>query len=246
MKNLKVFILLLLLISSLPIIAKTYYVATDGKDDNSGSIGLPFATIQRAQDAVEAGDTVFIRGGKYKMTENQWKQLLAIPNSILETNGTLWWPSREAKEREGKEGRNRPNLLKLVNCHRVLLEGVTFQNSPGWNLNPILCEDVTLRNVVVRNPWYAQNGDGLDISACQGVIVYNSVVDAGDDAICIKPGGYDAGRGWTAACENIIIADCTVYHGHGGFVIGSESYLADTVRLVNYRPFQYRDYIGVR
>jgi len=90
MKKLKVFILLLLSISSFPIIAKTYYVATDGKDDNSGSIGLPFATIQRAQDAVEAGDTVFIRGGKYKMTENQIAKKAGIWASVhfLNKSGT--------------------------------------------------------------------------------------------------------------------------------------------------------------
>jgi DNA sulfur modification protein DndE len=50
------------------------------------------------------------------------------------------------------------------------------------------------------------------------------VVDAGDDAICLKPGTIEKGRDWAVACENIVIADCIVYRGHGGFVIGSETY----------------------
>jgi polygalacturonase len=158
---------------------------------------------------------------KYKMTENQWKQLLAMTNSVLESSGNIWWPSREAKEREGKED-TRPNLLKLVNCHRVLLEGVTFQNSPCWNLNPTLCEDLTLRNVVVRNPWYSQNGDGIDVENCRNVVLRGSRFDVGDDGICLKSGANEEGRRIGVPTENVLIEDCVVYHAHGGVTIGSE------------------------
>ena len=153
---------------------------------------------------------------KYKMTENQWEQLLAKTNGVLEANGSLWWPSTEAK------ADRRPNLLKLVNCRRVLLEGVTFQNSPCWNLNPTLCEDLTLRNVSVRNPWYSQNGDGLDIENCQKVVVRGSRFDVGDDGICLKSGANEEGRRLGVPTENLLIEDCVVYHAHGGVTIGSE------------------------
>jgi polygalacturonase len=153
---------------------------------------------------------------KYKMTENQWKQLLATTNSVLEDNGNIWWPSREAM------ADRRPNLLKLVNCRRVLLEGVTFQNSPCWNLNPTLCEDLTLRNVVVRNPWYSQNGDGLDMENCQKVVVRGSRFDVGDDGICLKSGANEEGRRIGVPTGNVLIEDCVVYHAHGGVTIGSE------------------------
>jgi polygalacturonase len=153
---------------------------------------------------------------KYKMTENQWKQLLAKTNSVLEANDSLWWPSIEAK------ADRRPNLLKLVNCRRVLLEGVTFQNSPCWNLNPTLCEDLTLRNVNVRNPWYSQNGDGLDIENCRNVVLRGSHFDVGDDGICLKSGANEEGRRIGVPTENLLIEDCVVYHAHGGVTIGSE------------------------
>jgi polygalacturonase len=159
---------------------------------------------------------------KGKMTENQWKQLLAIPGSVLETNNNLWWPSAEAKERERQDGGHRPNLLKLVNCRRVLLEGATFQNSPGWNLNPTLCTDLTLRNLSVRNPWYSQNGDGLDIENCRNVVLCGSRFDVGDDGICIKSGKDEEGRRIATPTENVLIEDCVVYHAHGGVTIGSE------------------------
>ena len=50
----------------------------------------------------------------------------------------------------------------------------------------------------------------------------NSRFDVGDDAICIKAGKDNDGRERGIPCSNVVIDGCTVYHGHGGFVIGSE------------------------
>jgi polygalacturonase len=113
-------------------------------------------------------------------------------------------------------------MVSLVNCRNVLLDGPTFQNSPAWNIHPLLCEDVTIRNITVRNPWFSQNGDGLDLESCRNVTVTDSVFDVGDDAICLKAGKNEYGRKRGKACENIVIANCTVYHGHGGITVGSE------------------------
>ncbi len=48
-----------------------FFVSTSGADVNPGTIDAPFATIQRAQQAAAAGDTVYIRGGTYQMAESQ-------------------------------------------------------------------------------------------------------------------------------------------------------------------------------
>ncbi len=50
--------------------AKDFYVAPDGLDTQIGSLSAPFATLARAQESVRPGDTVFIRGGTYKMAED--------------------------------------------------------------------------------------------------------------------------------------------------------------------------------
>jgi len=151
-----------------------------------------------------------------KMTERRWNELVAAPGSVVNDAGDMWWPSAEAREDR------RPNLLKLVNCRRILLDEVTFQNSPGWNLNPTLCDSLTLRNITVRNPWFSQNGDGLDIENCRNVIVRDSRFDVGDDAICLKSGKDAEGRRLASPTENVLVENCIVYHGHGGFTIGSE------------------------
>ncbi len=176
---------------------------------------------------------------KDKLTETQWKTLVAS-GGIVRADGKMWYPSE--KTVKGSNTKNagvieagktaadyedikdflRPNLVVLTGCKKVLLEGVTFQNSPAWNLHPLLCEDLTLRNLQVKNPWFAQNGDGVDVESCKNVLIEGSTFDVGDDGICIKSGRDEAGRKRGVPTENVIIRNNVVYHAHGGFVIGSE------------------------
>ena len=137
------------------------------------------------------------------------------------TAGSLNYPDPSLDENEIKTFL-RPVLVSLRECERVLLEEVTFQNSPCWNLHPLWCKDLTVKDVTVRNPHYSTNGDGIDIDGCEGVVVVGSSFDVGDDAICIKSGKDEDGRRHARPCRNLIISDCTVYHGHGGVTVGSE------------------------
>lgn len=49
--------------------ASTFFVAPDGNDKNPGTKTQPFATIQQAQSHLHPGDTVYLRGGTYHLTE---------------------------------------------------------------------------------------------------------------------------------------------------------------------------------
>jgi len=175
-----------------------------------------------------------------KLTESQWKKKVAS-GGVLSDDKKTWYPS-ESFMKGSKMPANpgaitsdrdeafyqsikdflRPNLVLLTNCKNVLLEGVTFQNSPAWCLHPLMCENLTVKNVFVKNPWYAQNGDGIDVESCKNVLIENSVFDVGDDALCMKSGRDAEGRKRALPTENVIIRGCTVYASHGGFVIGSE------------------------
>lgn len=176
---------------------------------------------------------------KGKMTASQWKALIAS-GGVLSDDKQSWMPSESYKKGDkAGNARNlkpgavladyepmkdfyRPNLLVIANSKRILLEGVTFQNSPAWCLHPLMSEDLVLRNVFVKNPWYAQNGDGIDIESCKNVLIENSTFDVGDDAICIKSGRDEAGRKRGMPTQDVIVRNNIVYHAHGGFVIGSE------------------------
>ena len=163
---------------------------------------------------------------KSKFTESQWKELTSGKGIEMKN---VWYPDAKNDEFAGKPGKpdmrrvtQRPVLLEFTSCQRVLLKDATFSNSPAWNIHPLKCEDVTIDHVTIRNPWYAQNGDGLDLESCNRAIIKNSTFDVGDDAICIKSGKNKEGRDWKMPCQNVVIEGCTVLHGHGGFVIGSE------------------------
>ena len=202
----------------------------------------------RAKNIAITGNGIFDGAGevwryvkKEKLTASQWKQLVAS-GGVVSPDGREWWPSREALDGEEyikrieKSGNKltaadyakareylRPDLVRLVQCDGILLDGPTFRNSPRFHLHPVQCEDMIVRNVTIQTAWYAQNGDGLDLSACRNVVIYRTTVDVGDDALCIKPARIASTQKPGPSCQNIIIADCIVYHGHGGFVIGSES-----------------------
>ncbi|HEV9036447.1 MAG TPA: glycoside hydrolase family 28 protein [Puia sp.] len=176
---------------------------------------------------------------KDRLTEGEWKQKVASGGVVTE-DGRTWFPSAQSlkgyRTKEAgvlKPGMSvedfreikdflRPNLLVLTNCRKVLLEGATFQNSPAWCLHTLLCEDLTLEDVHVRNPWSAANGDGIDVESCKGVLIERSTFDAGDDGICVKSGRDEDGRKRGRPTENMIVRDDIVYRAHGGFVIGSE------------------------
>jgi DNA sulfur modification protein DndE len=114
-------------------------------------------------------------------------------------------------------------MIDLSGCTRVLFKDVTFRNSPKFVVYPNKCTDLTLDGINVFNEYYAQNGDGIDISACKNVLVYRCNVSAGDDGICMKSSGNWMEAPDSAALENVVIAGCHVYHAHGGFVIGSNT-----------------------
>lgn len=177
--------------------------------------------------------------GKNALTEDEWKKK-TLSGGLVSEDGKTWFPSEKTKKAhvekrsvllgaakklsdfEDIKDFLRPNLVVLTSCSKVLLEGVTFQNSPAWNLHPLMCNDLTIRNIVVKNPDYAQNGDGVDIESCKNVLVEGSVFDVGDDAICIKSGKDEEGRKRNMPTENVLIRNNLVYAGHGGFVVGSE------------------------
>lgn len=188
---------------------------------------------------IDGGGDVWRLVKREKLTASQWSKLVAS-GGVLSDDQKSWYPSESFKRASAMKNAGaitpektadfyksikdflRPNLLVFTKCSKILLEGVTFQNSPAWCLHPLMSEDLTVRNIFVRNPWYAQNGDGIDVESCKNVLIENSIFDVGDDGICIKSGRDAEGRKRGMPTENVTVRNCTVYHAHGGFVVGSE------------------------
>ena len=176
---------------------------------------------------------------KSKLTDGEWRKLVAS-GGIVSRDGRIWYPdegfekatmfsnmnvpSADLTEEQWNEIKSflRPNMVSLRNCENVLLEDCSFQNSPCWNVHPLMCKNLIVNRVNIRNPYYSQNGDAIDVDSCENVLITNSTFDAGDDGICIKSGKDVDGRRRARPCKNLIVDNCTVFHGHGGFTVGSE------------------------
>lgn len=115
----------------------------------------------------------------------------------------------------------RYHLVNITDSKNVLIQGVTLRNSPKFHLVPARIQNLIIDNVTIWCPWWAQNGDAMDIGNSQTVLVVNTKLNCGDDGICMKGGVGEDGVKRGPNSDFLIIND-TVYRAHGGFVIGSE------------------------
>ena len=204
----------------------------------------PLSAINETNIAI-TGNGVIDGNGQFwrpvkraKVTDSQWKEVISRPGGYL-SRDDYWVPNEGYAKAEAKADMNvviadseeewneykrflRPVMISLVGCKNILLQGVIFQNSPAWNIHPLMSENIIIENVLARNPALAQNGDALDLESCKNALIINSKFDAGDDGICIKSGKDADGRKRNMPCENVVVDGCTVFAGHGGFVVGSE------------------------
>ncbi|QTQ14878.1 glycoside hydrolase family 28 protein [Treponema parvum] len=182
---------------------------------------------------------------------NAQKDVKITGNGTIDGQGLLWWRSREAKKKQtspetpielefaklnpdykkqpgGGGGRNiqflRPPLIQFYKCKNCSIEDITACNSPFWTIHPVYSDSINISNVTVQNPAErAPNTDGIDIDSCTNVTIIDCSINVGDDAIALKSGADEDGIKAAKQCRNIRISNCTVFSGHGGIVIGSET-----------------------
>ena len=114
----------------------------------------------------------------------------------------------------------RPQFIEPYRSKNVLIEGVTLKGSPMWNVHPVLCTNVTVRNLKIFSN--GPNTDGCDPESCKDVLIQDCNFSTGDDCIAIKSGRNNDGRRVPVPSENIIVRGCRMLQGHGGVTIGSE------------------------
>lgn len=142
--------------------------------------------------------------------------IAVVGRGTLIGQGEAWWKALHA----GELAHARPRFIYFERCNNVLIEGVTLLDSPAWTVNPVLCQNVTINKLSIKNPWDSPNTDGINPDSCKNVRISNCQIDVGDDCIAIKSGVETCPE--FVPCENITITNCTMVHGHGGVVIGSE------------------------
>jgi len=221
---------------------KTQYILPD-KKGNIPTKANPCISAKKCENVGITGEGV-IDGQGFYWRPIKWKKLQkgseedkavwayakslggkCVPNG----KDTLWYPfnlkpelgiPNIAKTPEEQEN-YRYHLVNITDSKNVLIEGVTLRNSPKFHLVPARIQNLIIDNITVDCPWWAQNGDAMDIGNTQVCLVVNCRVSAGDDGICMKGGvgqsGLDRGPN-----SDFLICNDTVFRAHGGFVIGSE------------------------
>lgn len=141
---------------------------------------------------------------------------------VIDGAGESWWQEARSVDDHGVMGSDhtRPRLVVFDHCRHVLVEGVTIQNSPMWQLVPYYCDDVTIRNIKILAPQHSPNTDAIDPFSSSHVRIDHVYADVGDDDVAIKSGEANS-PGPDDPSRDITITDCIFLHGHG-LSVGSE------------------------
>ncbi|MBO5549569.1 MAG: glycoside hydrolase family 28 protein [Prevotella sp.] len=165
---------------------------------------------------------------RQKVSDVEWNKYKKVIGGVEKDGGKLWYPFNakagyaNIADTPEQQEKMRNDLVRFESCENVLVEGVTIQNAPKFHLHPCFSKNVIIDGVTVRCPWNAQNGDAIDFSDVNIGLIVNCTVDAGDDGLCMKSGNNKP-EAPANGCEDILIQDNTVFHAHGGFVLGSET-----------------------
>lgn len=144
------------------------------------------------------------------------ENIAIVGQGTLNGNGQRWWSELRAHKLQYV----RPYLINFQYCKNIKLEDVTLTMSPSWTVHPLYCDNMLIRGITIKNPADSPNTDGIDPDGTRNLRILDSTIDVGDDCIVIKSGTEDTPDKHPS--ENITITGCTMLHGHGGVVIGSE------------------------
>ncbi len=122
-------------------------------------------------------------------------------------------------------------FVEFQDCRKIQIEDIILEDSHTWQIVPIHCNRVTIRNVRI----ISDNGsdDGIDIVRSRNVEVSHCFIRTRDDCIAVKTAwDYPGSEG----AENIDVHDCVFWNGAwgNGLEIGFEL-RSDYVRKVTFR-----------
>lgn len=143
------------------------------------------------------------------------------PNGRTPSKPEDLWRDVVANGRKPLPPRPSP-MVEFYNCKNLHIEDVHLQNSAGWTLRPIHCDNVFIHGISIKNIIYGPNTDGIDPTCCQNLFISDCLIDTGDDAICLKsenPYGEEL-----RVSKNITITNCVLTGCCNGFKFGTATH----------------------
>lgn len=117
--------------------------------------------------------------------------------------------------------KNRPFLIRLIQCRNVTIKGITLRNSPMWMQHYLACENLLVDGITVSNLPNGErrsfyNNDGIDIDSCQQVRILNCSFRTEDDGLCFK-------STTPIPCRDIVVSNCLIMSKCNAIKCGTES-----------------------
>jgi polygalacturonase len=113
-------------------------------------------------------------------------------------------------------------MVEFESCTEVHISDVFLCNAPGWTLRPFNCDRVKICGIVIKNPVYSPNSDGIDPTGCQDLLISDCIIDTGDDAICLKSESLNGEP--VRLSKNIVVTNCILTGCCNGFKFGTPTF----------------------
>jgi MYXO-CTERM domain-containing protein len=192
--------------------AADYYVATDGSDDNPGTLEAPFATVERGQEEASPGDTVFIREGVYEFSSTTRTVGVSFTKSGTESSRINYFAY--------------PGERPIFDLFEVLPNA----RVTGFDVN---CSYIHIRGIEIRGVQQIIEGDSwgvrirgngnilehLDVHDCEAPGVF--ITSGADNLVLncdshhnydpLEGGGNGDGFGCHSTGDNNVISGCRAY-----------------------------------
>jgi len=147
-------------------------------------------------------------------------------NGTLDGNGEYWWKAWNAVLLWG-----RPHVIQFEQSKHITMHNVTVRNAGNWAVHFWRCEYVTVtHSAVIVQPWMPvvrpTNTDGINPDSTSHVLIQDTYLQTGDDAIAIKSGWDCLGRRMGVPTRNVTIRRVTIRMTYGcgaaAIAVGSE------------------------
>jgi len=127
-----------------------YYVAPGGNNSAAGTSAAPWATLQRAADAVGPGDRVVVRAGNYKGFYLDTSGTAANPIEFFAEPGVLInAPTTGAGNQDG---------INLELASHIIIDGFSVTGMPRAGIRSVGLDDDMAEFVTIRNVHAYNNG----------------------------------------------------------------------------------------
>ncbi|MBD2744797.1 right-handed parallel beta-helix repeat-containing protein [Coleofasciculus sp. FACHB-1120] len=191
----------------------TYYVATNGSDSNSGTQSSPFATITYAAYKAKPGDTVYVRGGTYSFTKEQYIGSIGTSSNPIRYQS---YPGEKAIL-DGSKTPSNTNIVNLAGAYNIF-KGFEVKNSKftgivSWGGNNLQILNNTIYNSYRNGIFVGYDKDMTTASNIRidGNTVYLNCLANKSRTLS---GGWDQGIA-SGRASNITISNNHVYQNYG-------------------------------